>query len=116
VLELSVPFVTGSPFLPRRGFEELAPCCVWPVAERAYASGRSDIKSVAVRTAASDVRTALNFILELQWFDSKRERVACAIGRLSSGGVRFDVGASLFKPLILDVSRFRERSLKCKFF
>jgi hypothetical protein len=68
--------VTGSPFLPRRGFEELASCCVWLVVESAYASGSSDIKSVAVRTAASEGRTALSFILELQWFDSKRERLA----------------------------------------
>jgi len=105
--------VTGSPFLPRRGFEELA-SCVWLVAESAYASGRSDIKSVAVKTAASDGRTALSFILELQWFDSKRERLAYAIGRLGSGGVRFDVWTSLFKPLDLDVSRIAERSLEAK--
>ena len=91
--------VTGSPFLPRRGFEELASCCVRPVVESAYASGRSDIKSVAVRTVTSDVRTALSFILELQWFDSKRERLAYAIGRLGSG-VRFDVGPRYSNPRI----------------
>jgi hypothetical protein len=67
---------TGSPFLPRLGFELLAPCCAWLVVEPAYASGRRDIKSVAVKTAASDDRTALSFILELRWFDSKRERLA----------------------------------------
>jgi len=39
-----------------------------------------------------------------------------AIGRLSSGGVRFDVRALLFRPLDLDVLRFAQRSLKGKFF
>lgn len=108
--------VTGSPFFPRRGFVELVLCCAWPVAEPAYASGKSDIKSAAVKTAASDARTALNFILELQWVDSKRSGSLMAIGGLSSGGVRFDVGASLFKPQDLDVSRFVERSLMDKVF
>ena len=60
----SWPLATGSPFLSRRGFEEFAPCCAWLVVEPAYARGRSDIKSVAVKTAESDARTALNFILE----------------------------------------------------
>jgi hypothetical protein len=70
----------------------------------AYASGKSDINSVPVRAAASDARTALSFILELQWFDCKRERLAYAIGCPNSEVVRFDVGASPFKSLDLDVS------------
>jgi len=61
----------------------------------------------------SDVRTALNFICGTPGVDCKRERLANAIaGRLISGSY----GASLLKPLDLDVSRFSISSLPKKFF
>ena len=107
---------SGSPFLERRGFAGAAVCCVQPGAEPAYTSGKSEIKSVPVKTAESDARTALSFILELQWFDCKRERLAYAIGYSNSNAVRFDVGASPFKSLDLDVSRWVYRSLRVIFF
>jgi hypothetical protein len=61
---ISALLAGGSPFFPRRAFEEavLVLCSVEPDEEAAYACGMRAIKSVPVKTAASDARTALNFI------------------------------------------------------
>ena len=48
--------------------------------------------------------------------DSKRERLAYAIGELASVDMRFDVRDSLIISLDLDVLRFEERSLWDYFF